>query len=159
MNDRLKEIVKYKTHGKQKVFAELVGWSPQYLARLLHGADFGLKPVLAILKAVPEINARWLLLGEGDMLDYTQRVDSLHRETINHLQTVLDLERFIPVMTPDELIEYEQIVTGHKNTEFSAATRSTWIVRLLEREQDVSRRISDATKQSDEICKQQTANS
>ena len=49
--------MEYKTRGKNKPFAEMVGWTPQYLGKLLHGSDFGLKPVLAVLRALPEINA------------------------------------------------------------------------------------------------------
>lgn len=67
MNTRLRQIIDYKTNGKKKAFAELIGWKPQYLGKLLHGDDFGLKPVIALLTALPEINARWLLLGEGEI--------------------------------------------------------------------------------------------
>ncbi len=90
-NKRLREIVNYKTRGKHKEFAELVVWKPQYLAKLLHGSDFGLKPVSAVLKALPKINARWLLRGEGQMLTDGNMGD-LYRGTLNHIQAVLDLE-------------------------------------------------------------------
>jgi len=156
MNNRLREIVRYKTHGKQKEFAELIGWKPQYLAKLLHGSDFGLKPVLAILAALPEINARWLLLGEGEML-MDDKVRDLHRGTMSHIQAVLDLERFVPVMSPEELIEYEQVITGHKKPDFSPAVRSKWLERTLEKEQERNSRINNAIDQSDELCRQQTA--
>lgn len=156
MNNRLREIVRYKTHGRQKDFAELMGWKPQYLAKLLHGSDFGLKPVLAILQALPEINARWLLLGEGEML-MDDKVRDLHRGTINHIQAVLDLERFVPVMSPEELQEYEQMIVGHKKPDFSPSARSKWLERTLEREQEKNSRIDKAIDQSDRLCRQQTA--
>ena len=69
MNERLLEIIRYKTGGRQNAFAELMGWSPQYLTKLVKGDNFGLQPVLAILSAFPEINARWLLFGQGSMLE------------------------------------------------------------------------------------------
>lgn len=156
MNNRLREIVRYKTHGRQKDFAELMGWKPQYLAKLLHGSDFGLKPVLAILQALPEINARWLLLGEGEML-MDDRVSDLHQGTINHIQAVLELERFVPVMSPEELQEYEQMIVGHKKPDFSPSARSKWLERTLEREQEKNSRIDKAIDQSDRLCRQQTA--
>ena len=155
MNKRLREIVNYKTRGKQKEFAELVGWTPQYLAKLLHGSDFGLKPVLAVLKALPEINARWLLLGEGQMLTDGNMGD-LYRGTLNHIQAVLDLERFIPVMTPEELSEYRQMIMGHKAAEFDPQARSKWIELSAERAQEVINRVEDAERKSDELCKRKT---
>lgn len=156
MNKRLREIVNYKTRGRQKEFAELVGWTPQYLAKLLHGSDFGLKPVLAILRALPEVNARWLLLGEGQML-LDNNVGDLYRGTLNHIQAVLDLERFIPVMTPEELLEYRQMITGHKVAEFDPQARSRWIELSAERAQEVINRVKDAERKSDELCRQRTA--
>ena len=44
MNKRLQEIIQYKTGGRQKDFAELMGWTPQYVFKLLKGENFGLSP-------------------------------------------------------------------------------------------------------------------
>lgn len=156
MKDRLREIIQYKTFGKQKQFAEFVGWKPQYLARLLGSGNFGLQPVLTLLKALPEINARWLLLGEGTML-MDDCVSDLRRGAFNHIQAVLDLERFVPVMTPDELSKYERMITAHNTPDFSAEERQRWIEELHEIEQERETRLRDATKQSDELCRQKTA--
>lgn len=143
MNKRLREIVQYKTHGKNKPFAELVGWTPQYLGKLLHGNDFGLKPVLSVLKAFPEINARWLLTGEGTML-LDNSASDLHAGIVSHIKAVLDLERFIGVMSPDELTEYQQVIAGHKV--FGAENRARWIERSADKEQ-----------RKEEKCRQRTA--
>lgn len=63
------DVIRYKTGGRQKPFAEFMGWTPPYLAKLLRGENFGLQPVLSLLEKLPEINARWLLLGQGSMLN------------------------------------------------------------------------------------------
>lgn len=144
MNKRLREIVQYKTRGKNKPFAELVGWTPQYLGKLLHGSDFGLKPVLAVLRALPEINARWLLLGEGTML-LDNNVSDLHAGIVNHIKAVLDLERFAAVMSPEELTEFQQIIAAHKA--FGADNRARWIEQSAEQEQ----------RKEDKGCRQRTA--
>lgn len=143
MNKRLREIVQYKTRGKNKPFAELVGWTPQYLGKLLHGNDFGLKPVLAVLRALPEINARWLLTGDGQML-LDNNASDIHAGIINHIKAVLDLEKFIGAMSPEELTEYQQMIAEHKV--FNADNRAKWIARSAEQEQ-----------RKEEKCRQRTA--
>ena len=51
MNSRLQEIIKYKTGGRKTAFAELMGWTPQYLAKLLNGENFGCNPCCQYLKS------------------------------------------------------------------------------------------------------------
>ena len=65
MNERLLQFIEYKTNGKQADFALLVGWIPQYVSKLIKGENFGIRPVITLLKTFPELNARWLLTGEG----------------------------------------------------------------------------------------------
>lgn len=85
MNSRLLEIIRYKTGGRQTPFAELLGWSPQYLTKLLKGDNFGLSPVLTILSAFPEINARWFLFGEGSMLEAGRLFDLQREHGAHHI--------------------------------------------------------------------------
>lgn len=97
MKDRLHQIIQYKTNGRQTEFARLLGWTTGYLYRMLGGGSIGLQPIVSILSAFPEINARWLLLGEGSMLD---------SPTINYvsaLMRAIELEKYMPVMSPQEL--------------------------------------------------------
>ena len=119
MNNRLQAIISYKTGGRQSDFAALLGWSPQYLAKLLRGENFGLQPVLTLLEVLPEINARWLLLGQGEMLEIS-KIFNLRRESFAHI--ILEMEKYIPYMSPDELHEYEQAVTTGRKPVFSPDT-------------------------------------
>lgn len=99
MIGRLKEIIAYKTEGNKAQFAEMLGWSPQYLNRIISGAgSFGIKPVKAVLSAMPEISARWLLFGTGSMLE--RRPSENGR---NWLLRIIELEKYMPVMSGDEL--------------------------------------------------------
>ena len=91
MNERLLEIIRYKTNGKKMQFAEQLGWSPQYLTKLLNGENFGLQPILTILSTLPEINARWFLFGSGSMLEMGRLFD-LQREAMPHIQSLLTLD-------------------------------------------------------------------
>lgn len=152
MNNRLLDLIKYKTGGRQNKFAELLGWTPQYLAKLLRGDNFGLQPVLTLLEKLPEINARWLLLGQGEMLE-TGKLFSLHREVLAHAQSILDLERFIPFMLPDELREFEEAVAESRVPVFNAARIAAWDRELQERNAALDARVDDAIAKSVMPCK------
>lgn len=154
MNNRLKAIIKYKTDGKQKDFAAIMGWTPPYLAKLLAGGgNFGIQPVLAVLKTFPEINARWFLLGEGDMFT-SDKYGNLRQQSLSHIKDVLDLERFLPVMTPDELTEYEKMVTSNNSPGFGYDTRLRWMELAAERQMCVNMKVNEAMRKSDELCRQ-----
>lgn len=101
MKDRLLKILEYKTGGKQTPFAKMLGWTPQYLKKLLNGVNFGLQPVITILSAFPEINARWLLLGDGEMLS-SDIYTGIRQEVYSNIQDILEMEKYLPYMQPDE---------------------------------------------------------
>lgn len=63
------------------------------------------------------------------------KVNDLRHGAFNHIQAILDLERFVKVMTPEELIEYEKMITCHKTPIFSKSIRAKWIEKLHEKEQ------------------------
>lgn len=155
MNKRLQEIIRYKTGGRQTDFASLCGWTPQYLAKLLRGENFGIRPVLTLLEVLPEINARWLLLGQGDMLEIG-KLFHLQREAFAHVQAVLEMEKYIPFMSPEELHEYEQAVTTGRKPVFSPDTLASWQQRAGEREKDLEAKFAAANAKSDNLCRQRT---
>lgn len=155
MNERLLEIIRYKTGGKQTPFAELMGWSPQYLAKLLKGCDFGLKPVISILSTFPEISPRWFLLGEGSMLEAAMMFD-LQRTAMNHIQRLLNLDRYIPVMTAEELNEFTQAVGSGREPQYSPSDLSSMEQRLTDRMNSINAKFAAATAQSDRLCKRRT---
>lgn len=155
MNKRLQDIIKYKTGGRQSAFAALLNWSPQYLSKLLKGVDFGLQPVVSIIEALPEINARWFLTGQGEMLNDEKQTD-LRREALEHVYRVMELERFIPVMTPEELRMFERQVKNGENANFSPDTLQSWRERSDAREKEINERFAAANAKSEELCKQKT---
>lgn len=156
MHNRLQEIIKYKTGGRQTAFANLLGWTPQYLAKLLKGENFGLLPVLSILEALPEINARWFLFGKGEMLEVGKLFD-LQRETLSHIQELLDLDKYIPYMTSEEIYEFEEAVKAGRKPVFSPDTLLKWQAQLNERENNFNAKFSAANNKSETICKQKKA--
>ncbi len=156
MNNRLLEIIKYKTGGRQTDFAAAMGWSPQYITKLLRGENFGIKPVTTLLEKLPEINARWLLLGQGEMLEMG-KLFSLQREAFAQVQSILDLERFIPFMCPDELREFEQAVSESRVPVFNAARIAYWDKQYNARREEQDAIFNAAQAKSKELCKQRTA--
>lgn len=143
MNNRLLDVIKYKTGGRQNKFAELLGWTPQYLGKLLRGENFGLSPVLTLLEKLPEINARWLLLGEGSMLN-DDKVFGLRRETYSRVQSILMFDRFLPVMSPDEIRRFEGVLQGKEWPDFSDDDVERWETLLAVKQGLLDVRVEDA---------------
>jgi len=156
MNSRLREIINYKTGGRQNPFAELLGWSPQYLAKLLKGENFGLSPVLTLLSTFPEINARWFLFGEGSMLE-AGRLFELQRESMSHIMSLLDLDKYIPYMSGEEVREFEEAVQSGRKPDFSPDTVAKWQSLLDDRNRALDAIFAEAKAKSDELCRQKTA--
>lgn len=146
MNERLLQFIQYKTGGKQADFAELMGWSPQYLHKLLKEGGIGIRPIVALLEKFPELNARWLLLGDGAMLN--TGADAVK----SHLLKLLELEKYMPVMTPDELRLLED-----GQTDFDAETVIRWEELLADRSKKINDRFNAAYKKQEELCKQDKA--
>lgn len=125
MHKRLAILVDIYAKGRQVEFAQLMGWSPQYLHRLLAGeGGIGLRPIIALLEKFPAINPRWLILGKGLM------IESPANELKSHLLAVLSLEKYMPVMTPEELQQFAIEGRTHWNEE----TIIHWSEALAEKE-------------------------
>ena len=121
MNSRLLTFIKYAC-GRQSVFADVMGWDRQYLSKLTRGIGLGITPVVAILKTFPRLDARWLLLGEGEML---RPVESNNRPQLvaarDRLARSLALAQFLPFMTDVELSEF-----ASGKLEFPASSVTRW---------------------------------
>lgn len=145
MNERLLQFIEYKTNGKQADFALLVGWIPQYVSKLIKGENFGIRPVITLLKTFPELNARWLLTGEGEMLSFNPATSVIK----DRLQRLLELEKYMKVMTPAEL---HQITEG-ENLDFPQETFDKWEKLLEERDKEWEERKSEAMNKQKELRK------
>lgn len=154
MNNRLAQIINYKTDGRKRRFCELCGWSPQYLQKLLAGENFGLKPIVTLAEKLPELNLRWLLLGDGEMLDSR---DALMRDkdvTLAFVRAALDAERFLVVMTPQERKEFEVKLASGIVPFFEPAERTELESRLLAHSSVLDAKFAAAIAKSEEICRQ-----
>lgn len=155
MHERLSKIIAYKTGGRQADFAAMLGWTPQYLAKLLKGGSFGLNPVLAILTAMPELDARWFLFGEGEMLT-PEGVADVRQGIMSRVQSLISYEQYIPIMTADELREMEQAVKKGIPLQYSPDTLASMAERLTNRQNEMDARFRASTAKSNKSCKAKT---
>ena len=140
MNNRLLEIIKYATNGKQVEFANIMGWKPQYVTKCLR-EGMGIRPITALLEQFPELNARWLILGEGAMLDAP--IEGVKK----HLMHLLLLEQYMPVMTADE---QKRLLAGE---EFSEEDILRLKDLLNKKNEDIAMRYRASLQKQEELCK------
>ena len=141
INDRLASFIAYKCDGRTAEFAELMGWSRQYLNKMLKGeGGIGLNPIAALLSKFPELNARWLILGEGQMVEGGGI-------TLARLRSMLELEKYMPVMSADELRAFCD--DGRVN--WNGATIAKWDALLEDRLQRKAQRFSVAYKRQKDL--------
>lgn len=70
----------------------------------------------------------------------------------SHLLKLLELEKYMPVMTPDELRLLED-----GQTDFDAETVIRWEELLADRSKKINDRFNAAYKKQEELCKQDKA--
>lgn len=138
MNTRLSQFIDYATGGNKAGFARSLGWTPQYLSCLLKDCRIGMNPILALLTKYPELNARWLLLGEGAML--TACSDAIKAQ----LTRLLNIEQYLPVMTAEE---QQRIING--NCSFDDETYAKWDALLAEKKASIDGRIKAAMERQE----------
>ena len=144
MNTRLAELIQYITNGKQVEFAEMMGWTPQYVYKLLKEGGIGIKTIVALLEKFPNLNARWLILGEGNMI--IPPTDAVKKQLLQ----LLEIEKYIPVMSKEEL--QEMSVGSH----FNQATIDKWEMLLKDYNKETLTQVR-ASMQRQRLCKQNTA--
>lgn len=103
IGDRLREFADYK---KEKgilytSFAEKIGISIQRLNTLFNGVRFGFKVVEALMKEFPELNIRWLILGEGEMLskEYSEELNIMEKISYR----LKEVELLLPYLSSKQL--------------------------------------------------------
>lgn len=149
MKERILELIKYKTGGKQRLFADIMGWSPQYLAKLIKNDGIGIQPIMSLLKTFPDISSRWLLLGEGPMID-DYKLLNVQSRTFGYVQSLVNYARYIPVMTADEL----EVIERGFSVSFTEEQLSAMELRLQERNKFLDDKFADAMAKSNELCKE-----
>jgi hypothetical protein len=137
MKERLLLFIQHVTGGRMTEFADLMGWSPQYLNRLTSVGSIGLRPIIALLEKFPNLNARWLILGEGVMLESGSDVVKAR------LLRLLALEKYMPVMNEQELTEF-----SNGRDDFPSDTIERWEGLLKELNEQNKSRVTAAMERA-----------
>ena len=145
MNTRLAELIQYTTNGKQVDFAEMMDWTPQYLYKLLKEGGIGIKTIVALLEKFPNLNARWLILGEGNMI--IPHTDIVKKQLLQ----LLEIEKYIPVMTKEEL---QEMTIGRS---FSQTTIDKWEELLKDYNKETLTQVRASMQRQEQLCKLNTA--
>ena len=126
MKTRLVELINRVADGNKAQFARMMGWKPQYLNSLLNGR-IGLTPIIYILQMFPNLDARWLLLGDGEIFNHSEYIEILStREEVPTFSQKSNGEIF-------NYSEYEDYIPskGNINSEFSQEKDRTHSSELI----------------------------
>lgn len=150
INERIDFIIKTKVGSRTK-FAEVLKVSPQYVNKIATpGGSVGIEPVLNILRLFPDIDARWLLLGEGSPFSVSDRAGQIKRSIGDRIDFLFSIERYIAVMDPDDLAGLDEILRGESNN-IGPDKIAEWERRLAIREASLNERIQKAMEAG--VCK------
>ena len=85
------------------------------------------------------------------------RLFELQRESMSHIMSLLDLDKYIPYMSGEEVREFEEAVQSGRKPDFSPDTVAKWQSLLDDRNRALDARFAGAKAKSDELCRQKTA--
>lgn len=118
MNSRIKEIIQYKTGGDNVEFARITGFTPATINKVRRNSTNNIAIVQGILKALPEIDARWLILGEGTMIRPFGLALS-HTLFLESIEKVWRLAVLMPKMSAEQVRRFQIAVAKGEFPQFS----------------------------------------
>lgn len=137
---RLAELIECKTGGNRVMFATSLGWSKQRLTNVLAGKSVGLTVIEDTLRAYKDVNARWLIFGEGNMLTLSDiRLGSRYN-------TIKRYEQYLPVMTDAEVA-----LLASGKSDFSPQDLDRWTTLARLRQQAIEQRFNTAIQAQNKL--------
>lgn len=113
IGDRFRSFVDYeKGDMSYASFAKRLDMSSQRMYNLFKGQEFGLKVIKTLMIKFPELNVRWLVLGEGDMI----LKEFMEKKKNDILFRMKETESLIPFLSSEQLkrISSGGILTGNE---------------------------------------------
>ena len=90
INDRIEELIRKLCNGNSSLFSRKIGVTPSVITNIT-GQRKG-KPSFEVIEkiasAFAEINVRWLITGEGDMLHWVIKPISANETTLQLVTTI-----------------------------------------------------------------------
>jgi len=127
INSRIKQVVDIKCGGSQREFAKRLEATPQYVAKLVKdGGSVGLEPIIKILQLFPDVDARWLILGEREMIE-AGAINEVKYFLHQNIQEMLKIEQYLPFMTDEELTEYRNAATKFTAYNYNDQQLKRWV--------------------------------
>lgn len=147
IGDRIKMVIHQKAKN-QKEFAEMLGWTPSYLSKLISAQQgIGLTPIMQILEKFEDIDARWLLFGKGYIFG------SIEQGILRRISYLLDLEKYVSVMNEKEMQMYVDAIRGADSSLFDTDTIKKWQEMLSLKNSERDMRIYEAMCKNKELVK------
>lgn len=115
---RIKLILEKKGYTRNE-FADKLGWTIGYLNKVIN-STVGLTPVVQVMQTFPDIDPRWLILGEGYMFG------TIEQGLIRQFALRLESKKYIPVMSTEELEQYLDCINSSTFDFFLKEHRDKW---------------------------------
>ena len=113
----------------KKSFADSLGWSQPYLSRIITNAQgAGLSPVSQIIERYKDVDARWLITGEGLPFGDSDKT------IIAKMRYLLELDSYLPYMKPEEKTLFVAALM-RDNDLFPLSRMETWKEQRMKAEQ------------------------
>jgi len=126
INNRIKQIIDVKCGGSQREFAKLIEATPQYVAKLVKdGGSVGLDPIITVLNLFEDIDARWLITGQNEMID-PKSINEVKFFLHQNIKEMLKIEQYLPYMDQQELKEYKDAVSKFTAFNYSDQQLGRW---------------------------------
>ena len=101
LQERIQKVVEFKCGGNENEFARLCGISPLTVRTVCRQGTNSVNLIAAIVAAVDEINPKWLLTGQGNML-YPFALAYAEAEYVQGVANMFKLATLLPKMSIEQ---------------------------------------------------------
>lgn len=147
LNERFRLIVKLKAKNNTQ-FAKMMDWTTAYLSQILcNTTGIGLSPIKEVLTRFPDIDARWLILGEGYVFG------TIEQGIIRHVEEMTALKKYVSVMSEEELNSYLDFIGGRGVMNVTYEMMQKWQGMLKEKNNPNNKKIYEIVLSDEDVCK------
>lgn len=112
ISERIQLLVEYYGNGRNTTFAKLIGTTESVIRSYIGGVIPKQNVLEAIVRNCDDVSARWLLTGEGDMIENS--VDNNQQPNICNTRELLDIINKLTSLMNQQQDEYDKLLTEVK---------------------------------------------